>query len=101
MAQNDTIQDIIDRIESARDRCLNAADDKGVLDAEQALADLRGLDPSALPTALDIEDYFNQRAGSRGVKAKAPGGAVPPANESGRKLAAASALDSDWASDNS
>jgi hypothetical protein len=89
----DTIQEIIDRIESARDRCLNAADDKGVLDAEQALVDLHGLDPAALPTAHDIEDYFNQRAGARVTKTKA---------EAGRRRALASAVESDdWASDNS
>jgi hypothetical protein len=96
----DTIQEIIDRIESARDRCLNAADDKGVLDAEQALVDLHGLDPAALPTAHDIEDYFNQRAGARVTKTNAP-----PATgeaEAGRRRALASAVDSDdWASDNS
>ena len=70
MAQDDTIQDIIDRIESARDRFQNASDDQGVRDADQALSDLRGLDGAALPTARDVEEYFNERAAIRVKKTK-------------------------------
>jgi hypothetical protein len=72
MAQDDTIQDIIDRISSARDRFVNAGDDKGVLDAEQALSDLKNLDPGQLPTAHDVEEYFNGRAAIRVNNAKGP-----------------------------
>jgi len=70
MAQDDTLQDIIDRIQSARDRFQNASDDQGVRDADQALSDLRGLDGSALPTARDVEEYFNERAAIRIKKPK-------------------------------
>ena len=72
MAQDDTIQDIIDRIQSARDRFQNASDEQGVHDADQALSDLRGLDSNAMPTAQDIEEYFNDRAAIRVKKAKEP-----------------------------
>jgi hypothetical protein len=65
MAQDDTIQDIIDRIQSARDRFQNASDDQGVRDADQALSDLRGLDGAVMPTARDVEEYFNERAAIR------------------------------------
>ena len=72
MAQDDTIRDIIDRIQSARDRFQNASDDQGVRDADQALSDLRGLGSGAMPTAQDIEEYFNDRAAIRVKKAKEP-----------------------------
>jgi hypothetical protein len=75
MAQDETLQDIIDRIQGARDRLQNAGDDKGVLDAEQALSDLRGLDAKALPTAQDVEEYFNERAAIRVKKAPREGDA--------------------------
>jgi hypothetical protein len=72
MAQDDTIQDIIERIQQARDRCQNAADQQGVHDADQAIGDLRDLGPAALPTAHDIEDYFNERLSTRETGTKAP-----------------------------
>ena len=72
MAQDETIQNIIERIESARDRFRNAGDDHGALAANQALVDLRSLRPSALPAARDIEEYFNQRASIGGTKTKGP-----------------------------
>jgi hypothetical protein len=81
LARDDTIQDIIDRIESARDRCQNAADDEGVRDADLAIADLRDLSPSALPTARDIEDYFNERMAIRVRRAQGPRHSVPAVNE--------------------
>jgi hypothetical protein len=65
MPQDDTLQDIIERIAAARDRAQNASDEQGVRDADQALGDLHGLDSSALPTARDIEEYFNQRGSMR------------------------------------
>jgi hypothetical protein len=70
MAQDETMQDIIDRIQRTRDRFQNASDDQGVRDADQALSDLRGLDGSALPTARDVEEYFNERAAIRIKKTK-------------------------------
>jgi hypothetical protein len=70
MPQDDSIQDIIDRIGSARDRFQNAGDDQGVRDADQALSDLKGLDGNAMPTALDVEEYFNERAAIRVKKPK-------------------------------
>ncbi len=66
------MQDIIDRIQSARDRFQNASDDQGVRDADQALSDLRGLDSGALPTAYDVEEYFNERAAIRVKKKTTP-----------------------------
>jgi hypothetical protein len=72
MAQDETIQDIIDRIQGARDRFQNAGDEQSARDAEQALSDLRGLDANALPTAQDVEEYFNERAAIR-VKKDDPG----------------------------
>jgi hypothetical protein len=75
MAQDDTIQNIIERIESARDRFQNAADDHGVVEANQALVDLRSLRSSALPAAHEIEEYFNQRASIHATKTK--GSRVP------------------------
>jgi hypothetical protein len=75
MAEDDTIQNIIDRLEGARDRLQNAGDEQGVRDADQALGDLRGLGSNALPTARDIEDYFNERASIRVGRPKGqPGG---------------------------
>jgi hypothetical protein len=81
MPQDNTIQDIIGRLEQARDRCQNAGDDQGVQDAEQSIADLQRLDPSALPTARDIEDYFNERMATRETGSKGPRGAVPGIHE--------------------
>jgi|SRR5579872_2157695 len=74
MANDDTIDSVVERISSARDRCVNAGDQKGAADADRALADLQGLTPSALPTAHEIEDYFNQRIG--GVKLSEGGAEV-------------------------
>jgi hypothetical protein len=72
MAQEETIEDIIDRIQRARDRCVNASDAQGIQDADQALADLRGLDSSSMPTARDVEEFFNERAGRRAKGEKTP-----------------------------
>jgi hypothetical protein len=82
MARDETIPDILDRIESARDRCQNAADDEGVRDADLAIADLRDLNPSALPTARDIENYFNERMAIRVSRAQGPRNSVQAVNES-------------------
>ena len=72
MPNQDTIQDIIERIEAARDRCQNASDPEGVQDSNQALADLRSLGPDAMPTARDVEDYFLERVSARSRGAKVP-----------------------------
>ncbi len=69
MAQDETIQNIIERMQNARDRCQNAGDHQGVMDATQAILDLQSLRATALPTARDIEDYFNQRISGRAKKA--------------------------------
>ena len=72
----DTIQDIVERIESALDRFRNAGDNQGVLDAECAIGDLRSLRVSAIPAALEIEAYFNKRIAARAKKARSASGST-------------------------
>jgi len=94
MAQEDTIHDIIERMEQARDRCANASDEHGMKAANQAIADLRDLDPSSLATAHDIEDYFHEQMSRPKVGKKSR---VDDSDESDQTPRARSS----WYSDNS